>query len=466
VRWTLSSAVLRCSVRRARAAVAAGPLVAALVAVLVVSLPWFALVTGRQLAPFVAQSSTDPILAKVLAATIVAPALALGLAVGALLPGDRALGPQLAPAPVTPFARFTSLTLAPLAALVVPLTVPALVGAAAASNGTTAGRWLAAATVAAFLAAAAVGAALTAALTATASSGLRFASLPAAAAVTWLASGTAAGEPLLGVGGWLAAAATGGVAEVLTAAVASSFVMLVAVGIWGLANAAGARAGFSRRDVRVAVRLPDGVRTAFGIAVVLRLARHRQIRRHVAIAASFALGGTILLRAVGAGEAGASYLPFAAALVASAAIPPAAVALRRDADWLLRASPAAVAMLARAAATASVVAAAATIAVVLVAAAPVAVLDPGAWPLGETSAAMTIAAAVAGGALVPWRPDRVAEQTVSYVVVGALMAAGSYVLARGAAEAAAIGLPEAAFVGVAANVAVVGAILLAGAIER
>jgi hypothetical protein len=431
-----------------------------------VSLPWFALVSGRQLAPFVALASTNTALAEVLAATVVAPGLALGLAGGALLTGDRALGSQLAPAPVMPLARFVSLTLVPAATVVAPLMLPALLGAAAASTGAPAGRWLSLAIVAAFLGAAGVGAAFAAAATAAASSRIRSALLSAAAAATWIVAGAAAGEPLLGPGAWLAHAAAGDARDVVSAGFVCSLVVLASVLTWGLSSAASAYAGSARRDVRVTVRLPETARVAIGVAVILRLARHPQIRRHVAIAAVLALGGTAVLRVVGAGEAAASYFPFAVALVASAAIPPAAVALRRDADWLLRVSPAPACMLARAGATASALAATATIAVILLAAAPAAVLDPGAWPLAETSAAMVIAAAVAGGALVPWRPDRVVEQTASYVLVGALMAGGSYALSRGAAEAAAIGIPEAAFAALAANAAVVGAIVFAGLIER
>jgi hypothetical protein len=320
--------------------------------------------------------------------------------------------------------------------------------------------------VTAFVAAAALGVALALAVAAAASAGVRSALFVAGAASAWLGAGAAAGEPLLGPGSWLAYATRGGVAEALTAASVCLLVLVASIVISTLASAAASRGRPGRRDVRVAVRLPTNARAAFALAVLCRLVRHRQIRRHVSVAVLFAFAGSVLLRAVGAGEAAASYLPFAAALVASAAIPPAAIALSRDAEWLVRVCPASVAALARAAATGSVVAAAATIAVVVAVAAPVAVLDSGAWPLAETAAAIIVAAAVAGGALVPWRPDRVVEQTVSYVVVAALAAGGSYALARGAAEAAAIGVPEAAFAGVAANAAVVGAIVFAGAIER
>jgi hypothetical protein len=464
VLWKLSSAVLLCSARRAVRAAATGPLVATLAAVLVAALPVLALVLGRQLAPLVAAAGADPLLAKVFAASLVAPAFAVGLAVGALLPGDRALGPQLLPSPVTRSVRFAGLTLLPLAAIVAPLTAIALVGAAAASAEAPAGRWLAGAIVSVFLAAAAVGAALAAA-GAAALGRARFAPLPAAAVAVWFGAGAAQGVPLLGVGAWLSAATTGDVRGALAAGTVGVIVVLSAVAIWAAASGTETGRG-SRGQVRVAAPLPQGARRAVVVAFIARLARQGQLRRHVIVAAVVASAGAALLRVVGAGEMAASYLPFTAALVAAAAVPPAAVALRRDAEWLLRACPVPRRALARAGATAGVAAAAATIVFVVAVAAPIAALDPGAWPIAETSAATVIAAAVIGGALVPWRPDRVVEQTASYVVVGALAAAGSYALSRSAAGAAELGVPEALFAAVAANAAVVGAVACAGVIER
>lgn len=464
VHWTLSRAVLRCGARRARRALVTGPLVVGLAAALVLSLPLFALVSGRELAPLIAAASSDATLAKVFAVMVVGPALVVGLAVGALVPGDGTLGPQLGAAPLRRLSRFVSLILVPLGVVVAPLTVPGVIGAATASASAPAGRWLAAPIVCAFLATAGFGAALAAAATAAASS-LRLVPLVLAVPGTWVAVGAAAGDPIIGIGALPARAASGDVVTALVAAVASMAAGAVAVAFWACATSL-ERSRPVRGDVRLAARLPHGALSSVAVAVALRLLRQRQVRRHVAIAVLFGLIGSMLMRAVGVGEAGASYFPFAAALVAAAAIPPAAVALRRDADWMLRACPVAVSSLARAGAAASVVAAIATIAFVVVPAAPVAMLDPGAWPLAETSAAMVVAAGVAGGALVPWRPERLVEQTVSYVVVGAIAAIGSYALSRGAAEAAAVGVPEAVFAAITANAAVAGAVVFAGAVER
>jgi hypothetical protein len=129
VHWTLSSAVLRCGARRARRALVTGPLVVGLAAALVLSLPLFALVSGRELEPLVAAASSDATLAKVFAVMVVGPALVLGLAVGALVPGDGTLGPQLAAAPLRGLSRFVSLILVPLGVGVAPRTVPGAIGA-------------------------------------------------------------------------------------------------------------------------------------------------------------------------------------------------------------------------------------------------------------------------------------------------------------------------------------------------
>jgi hypothetical protein len=124
------------------------------------------------------------------------------------------------------------------------------------------------------------------------------------------------------------------------------------------------------------------------------------------------------------------------------------------------------AVLARVGAVAGATAAAATIAFVIAVAAPVALLEPAAWPLAETSAAVVIGAGVVGGSLVPWLPERAVEQVASYVVVGGLAALGSYALSAGAGPAAAVGIPEALFALVAANAALVACVAVAGALER
>jgi hypothetical protein len=463
--WKLSEAVLRCCVRRAFSAAAAAPLVALIVAATLLAVPLFALVSGRQLAGLVAVAGVDPALATAFAATIVGPALVLGMALAALAPGDRAVGSTLAPAPVGAGRRFFHLTLLPLGVVFAVLAIPAAVGAAAASTAAPAGRWLAAAVVASLAAATAFGAACADAATAAARS-LRWTPLLGALAIGWLAAGTAAAEPLLGPVALLARAAGGDVASALGATLACALLALVAGAIWAVANAQLRFPHRRARAPRVSVSISRGPRRAVATIVTLRLVRNGQVRRHVGLACLCSLAAGATGRAFGAGESAASYLPLTVALVAAVAVPPAAVALRRDGAWLLRTGVLSAPSAARAGAAAAVAAAAATFLVVLLAAAPVAVLEPGAWPLAETSAAVVIAAAVIGGALAPWRPDGIVDQAVSYVVVAGIAAALSYALARGAASAAVIGVPEAVFAAAAANAAVVVAVALAGALER
>ena len=462
--WTLSSAALRCSRRRAGRAAAAGPLVAALVVALLLALPLLALLAGRQIAPFVAAAATDGALAKAFALSVVGPALVLGVAFAALAPDDRLLGQQLTAAPVGRVARFVSLTLVPLAIVLAPFAVPLLVGSAAASADAPAGRWLAMAIVGAVAASAACGAA-SAAAAAVAMRSVRWLPLLGAPAVVWLAVGFAGGEPLLGPAASVGRAVAGDPLEAAGCALIEALAAAVGTGLWTCASLAPA-GGRERGNARLRVALPARPMPAVASATLLRLARNAQIRRHVLIACVVAVAGAAILRAVGVPEVGASFLPLAAALVAAAALPPAAVAFRRDGEWLLRACPARLPAIVRAVAAASVIAAAAVVVAVVGAAAPLVALERSLWPLAETSAAIVLAAAVVGGSLVPWRPDRVVEQTVSYVVVGTLAAVLSFAVSRGAAEAVSLGVPELAFVTVAANGALAASIALAGVFER
>jgi hypothetical protein len=465
VRWKLSNAVLRCSARRMRGAIVREPFAAAVAVALLLALPALGLLLGRQVAPLIAAAATNTALANAFAASVVGPALLLGVGLGALAPADRLLGPQLTAAPVTPLTRFTTLTVVPLAVLSTPLAAPAVAWALAATDRAAAGRWLAPTLVTAFASALLLGAALSASVTA-AVRRPRLVPLAPGIVGLWLATGAWAGEPFLGPGAQLARAVPSGATTAAESAVVCLALAALALATWAGAAALAPQARPARGHVRLSPRLPRRPRIAFGIAVNVRLARHAQIRRHVAFATMFALGTTLTIRLVGVGEAGTSYLPLAAALVAAAAVPPAAFALASDAPWLLRAAPVRAAAAARATACAAVLAAAVTIVVVVAAASPVASLEAAAWPLAETSAAAVLAAAVAGGSLVPWRPDRVAEQIASYVVVGTIAAALSYGLALGAAEAAVLGVPEAVFAAVAANVAVVASIGFAGLLAR
>jgi len=465
VHWKLSEAVLRTALRRARRTIAAVPLVAVAVGCLAFALPAVAFVSGDRLAPLFTAAAADPTLARALAATAVGPTFVVGVALGALAPDHGMVGPQLSVAPIRSRTWFTSLTLVPTALLAAAVALPLLVASAAATAETRPGRVLSVLVAAALLATAAFGAAA-ATLVAASASRLRYGLLGGALAAAWAGIGASYGTPLLGLGAALARdVGASGTAEIFRDTAVCAVFAAAALGCWGAAHGRVDRRRCSGA-ARVRLVVAGGVRRSTASAAVARLVRHRQIRRHLALALVCGVAAAAGARIVGAGGAAASYLPLIAALVAAAALPPAEVALRRDGPWLARAAPVRLATLARAGASGAVLAAVGTVVATLVFAAPVAALEPAAWPLAETSAALVVAAAVVGGSVVPWRPDHVVDQVGSYIVVGAAAAALSLLVGRLTADAAAVGVPEALTAALAANGCVAAAVAIAGVIER
>ncbi len=380
--FAICEAQVRCAARRVAAGFAAAPLVVGCGALAAAALPAGAWWLGTHLAPALRAADSSQV---ALGAGLTA---ALAGAVLTLLAPTRVLGAQLEVAPVPWFPAFVGLRLfAPVCALVALALPVALFTAPAAGTG-------APVVLVRLAGAVALGGAGAEAALALARRSLLGVPVAAALALLLLARGAASAAPL-------------------------------AVALWFASLAARPKERAARATVRVLAR-------RHVTATALRYARRRDLRRQAAAGLALAVGGTAALRWTGVPNDVAVSFGGATALLGAAVVPLAGPGLDRRADWLWRTTPGrpgALALLHGAVALVLGFAAALLGIACALAAAPA--RPTVALPL-VAAAAVVLGAALLGGSLVPWRPDRLAEQLGAYAAFGVVLCAVWFALARSA----------------------------------
>ena len=456
--WTLCKTAIRCCARRVRAAVLANPLIGALAIIAALTLPLLALVAGRSFSGVVTAARGDDALAFALALALGNAAATGGAALAALAPTRELLGAQLGPSPIAQRDVFIGLLLLPAALAGLPVVLLVLTFAMSAG-----GLQFAVNVVTSGIAAASVGAgAAEAVLGLARGSRLALVSLGALACACALV-GYAAGNLALGPIAPFAAALGGEVAFPLALTMLAG---AVALALWALAAVKRPSPRRRRAAVRVAVPLPRGAEFASACATAARLARNAHVRRHVATAIAFAVGGAAAVDVAIGGAGLAGFFAGSVALVAASVLPLVGAALRRDSRWLVRPAPTRRRALAAADACGAVFVGALVVAVVLAAAATLGSLDAGAYVVVSTTAATVLGAAGATGALLPWHPASVVEQLASYALLAVVAGSLAAVVGRAAGAAAALGLSEPAFSAFAAVLVLAGGIGVAAALEE
>ena len=453
MRWTLFSSAWRCAWRRLRPALEQNPLLAFAAAASCAGVPVAAVVAGIRFDARYAELARDDAVLRSLALGIGATGLVAGAAVALLAPGLAQLGGALEAAPISRVAAAWSLTIAPACVGGVVLVAPLLLFATAMAG--VDGIVLAAATATAVLTGAALG------------EGLRLGGRlePSGLAVLGAAAGLwAIGGAALGADWYVgpAGAVAGARPPLLCLTLLGAFA-LGAVALWLAGCAVQATTRDRRRDVH-ATNLPGQAVPAVAVATARRVVRHRELRVQAAaavllpVAVAASLGATL---DVGGGP----LLAFAVGLsvTAAALLPAAAVGLGGDGGWLFDTAPRPARILAAAIALGGVCVSLAVVAAAALFALPFARGDPTAYLELEGAAAFVLGSAAFGGAVVPWRADRLLQQLASY---GSVIAVVVCVwLAVGRLEGAA-GLDGTAFTLVAGNLVLALGVAAAGAIAR
>lgn len=441
--WILFRATVVCAGRRALGVFAANPVVALCVGGVVVALPLLAALAGRKLGPDLAVAlASEEALARSFALSVGFTSALAGAAVAALAPRE-ALGPQLAAAPVSRFVTFLSVTALPLllaATAVAALAVLFLLPFAAATPGGTRAAFV---VLAGGAAAASLGAALGESAAGVARGSPSALVALAALGCAWtLATVAGGGDLLLGPLSYLAAALR-----------APAVPLAEPLGILGATTAAGLAVWTvgaarpveppPRSRVRSVLPVPRDPRLASFAVALKRAGRRSALRRHALGVAAVSAGGALLLDAL---LPVPPDVPFffagATATLGAAVLPLAAAGLDREADWLWRAVPERAAPRAVASSLALVLLAFALAALAVF---PVALFAP--VPAVEhaklaVAGALTFAAALVAGTLVPWRGDRLPDQLASYAAFALVGIALWLVVSTAARNAPFVGLPE------------------------
>jgi len=457
VRSPLCEAVVRCHLRRLRAAVGAAPLPGSVLCAGVVSAPLASVRIGHALGNGVAVTS-----AGVADAIVLGPMLAgavAGAALAAALPEPAAFGRQIAAAPFDRAVGVVAVAFVPVLAggLVVS---PSLVAAAVAlgsrlPGGTGAGLALAASTLATIPA----GASLAEGWIAAARRRRRRPLLVGCAAGAWLAMGAALGAAPLGPMAVVSLALQGEAPSGVALAVSGASGLAVGLG-WVLLAATrpeqpAARSGRARQLVR-------GRRGAIPAAIAALLGRRGDVRVSAAGAVAFGAAGAGLAAVAAAPAPAALLLGTTTALLGSLFCPLAAGGALLDGRWLWAGTPRG---------SAVVVGAAALVAVAGTAA-PVGLVGAGAWVgsgASRSSAGVVAVLVVAGsatallaGALVPWRRSGVGDQLTTFAAFAAVAVATSLAVGLVAPRIVATGAPDALVAGLAVGPSVVAALAALG----
>ncbi|MEP7334561.1 MAG: hypothetical protein ABI717_02165 [Actinomycetota bacterium] len=427
------------------------PLLALAAAASCVGVPVAAVLAGIRLDARYAELARDDAVLRSLALGIGATGLVGGAAIALLAPGLAQLGGALEAAPISRAAAAWSLTVAPACAGGAVLLAPLLLFATTMAG--VDGFVLAAAIATAVVSGAALG------------EGLRQCGRlePPGLAVLGAAAGLwAIGGAALGAGWYLgpAGAVAGARPPLLSLTLLAAFT-LGGLTLWVAACAMQSTTRLHRRDVR-ATSLPGQALPAVAVAIARRVVRHRELRAQAAAAVLLPVALAAVLGAT-LDVGGGPLLAFAVGLsiTAAALLPAAAVGLGGDDRWLFDAAPRPARVVAGAVALGGVGASLEVVAAAALLAAPFARGDSQAYLELEGAAAFVLGCAAFGGAVVPWRADRLLQQLASYGSVIAVVVCGW--LAVGRLEGAA-GLDGTAFTLVAGNLVLALGVAAAGAI--
>lgn len=419
-----------CAARRLRPALSHGPAVSLLLAGATIALPVALVLGGRALGGALGPG-LDETAARSLVAGLGLAAAAGGAALALAAPGTAGLGEQVRAAPVGRRQVVVATTVLPAALYALPaslLLLAVLVPVAAAAPGGPAAALPLALGIGA---AGAAGAVVAEALLAAARGRILGPVAVVPAAVAWLLAGRSPFGPL---GPAARALAVEGHAVEATAVAAPS--LLVLAGAWVvLASRRPAERAPSRP--RLPIRLPRGALPAVAVVTAARLARMRPLRRAVATTLLLAVGGGAVAWRAGTPAPACAVLAAGTASLGAALWPLAQAGLAREGRWLVGSTPV---HAASAALSGALAAAALAIAATLAAAAPFAAAAPATLPKLLTLGLVVALAALAAGAAVPWRGERLSDQLASLAALAAALTAFS-TLAGLAGRAADAGLP-------------------------
>lgn len=453
MRWTLFSSAWRCAWRRLRPALAQNPLLALGAVASCAGVPVVAVVAGARLTGRYTELARDEAVLRSLGLGLGATGLVAGAAVALLAPGLAQLGRALEAAPISRVAAAWALTVAPVCVCGAVLLAPFLLFATAMAGVDGFVLVVAAATAAVNGAVCAEGLRLCGRL---APSGLV---VLGSAVGLWALCGTTTGA------GWYAgpAGATGGDGSPTQSLLLLFGFALGGVGLWLAACAVKSTTRDRRRDVRTTY-LPGRVVPAVAFATARRVVRHRELRVQAAVAVVLPVAVAASLGAA-LDLGGEPLLVFAVGLsiTAAALLPAAAFGLGRDAGLLFAAAPWPSRVLAGAVALGGIGSSLAVVAAAALFSAPFARGDPQTYLELEGTAAFVLGCAAFGGAVVPWRADRLLEQLASYGSVVAVVVLGW--VAVGRLEGIA-GIDGTAFTLVAGNSALALGVAAAGAVAR
>ncbi len=327
---SLSEAVLRTQLRRLRgAALRRRPVAVASFALWLIA-PVAAWRLGRSVGGLLSEDAVTLTVARGLVLGLAVACAAAGAASGATIPGCRALGPQVAAAPVSRTVAAIVLAL-PVVAGAAVLVGPTLFGLAAAlAAASPGGAGAAVSLTVSFLAAAASGAVA-------AESGLRLVRRGGSSTRAVAAVATATIAVLIAIEGAARALARGG-PFLLLSAVACALAAAGACSLWVAlaATRPEPRVAAARRPLVAPQRRPVAAASCAAFAL---LSRAPELRAALVAAASFGLVGLGAGLAAGA-PPGAALLLGGGACVLAAALVPLAVRGRLDPGaWVWRAGP-------------------------------------------------------------------------------------------------------------------------------
>jgi len=441
----LFDAVASCHVRRLRGLVAAVPLPAAAVAMLVLAAP-IALVrigrvVGGELAGAMGAEGVREavVLGPVLAAAMAGAALALSL------PGAAALGPQISAGPCGRRAALVAGLVVPTAvgclAVLPSLFAACLALASALPGGPVAGAALAVAALAAVPAGALAAEGWLTVIRRT----RRHAVAILGGAVAWVATGAASGSAPLGPLAPVAAALGGSTSPWL--ALALALAVAPTLGLAWVATAA-TRAEPRARTSRPPRRLVPGGHLPVPAAVAALVTRRSDVRLAAVGAVGFGIAGTAIGSLGSSPAPGGFLLATTTALLGATVCSLAVAGALADGGWLWRAAPAARGLTVASGVGVGLAGSALPVVIVGVGAAAFAGAD---WPAVGVVAALVIAgsaAALVSGAVVPWRGKGVGDQMATFAAFAAIAVAVSLLVGLIAPRLVSFGLPDAVVVGV------------------
>ena len=443
----LCDAVARCQTRRLGKTVAAAPLPAAIVAILVVLSPIALIRVGDALGTELAGAVGAGGVADALVVGPVLAAAVAGAALAVSLPGRVALGPQVAAGPCGSISVIVAGLLVPV--LIAAFTVlPSLVAVCVAlggelPGGRTAGVALAVATVAAVPAGAVLAEGVLAAARGRRRRSLAIAGGALIWAVTGVAVGAASGAAVLGPFAPVGAALRGSASA--RPALAAACGALVALSLAWVSLAA-ARPEKRSRTARPARRLVRGKRFSVPVAIAVLMTRRDDVRLATAGALGFGVAGIVIADAAAAPAPTPFLLATTTALLGSIMCSLAICGVLLPGRWLWMGGPGDRRLIGLAACLIGL--AGSTLPVALVGSGAM-VFTGAPWnSVGVVAGIVTVGSATAlvAGALVPWSCEGVGDQLTTFSALAAIAIAMSVTVGVVAPRLVSFGLPDAVVV--------------------